>query len=212
MTLISQIDQIITQKSLLKHPFYEAWSAGTLSLDSLAGYSQEYFQLVKSIPKFMDDIMTKAPDYILDELVANRQEESDHIQPWIDFAGALGVSEVDLMTYEGLPKTRQAVSDLGILMTDIFEVGACAMYSLEKEIPKISQTKLDGLAEFYDISSTKATEYFRLHTEADIRHAASWQSLIKNNSHDLLDVAHLSVSAQNLLLDACYDEYCNHRS
>ena len=36
-----------------------------------------------------------------------------------------------------------------------FESGACAMYAFEKEIPKISQTKLDGLAEFYGITTKK---------------------------------------------------------
>ena len=54
---------------------------------------------------------------------------------------------------------------------------------LKKEIPKISQTKLDGLAEFYGLTSDEATQYFKLHTEADIRHAASWRNILEKSSN-----------------------------
>ena len=78
-------------------------------------------------------------------------------------------------------------------------------------IPKISQTKLDGLAEFYGMTSDEATEYFKLHTEADIRHAASWRNILEKSSTDydkLIEIAEKSISAQNLLLDSCFEEYC----
>ncbi len=187
------------------------WSAGELTQDSLAGYSKEYFQLVKAVPSFMTPIIEQAPDGIVAELVENRQEESDHIGSWITFAGQLGIPEDQLTSYDGLPKTRRAVSDLNGLM-DTFEGGACAMYAFEKEIPRISQTKLDGLAKFYGITSDAATKYFRLHTEADIRHAASWRGILEesssNQDDDMIAIADKSISAQNMLLDACYEEYC----
>jgi len=210
MNLIKQIDQMIEERSLLKHPFYEMWSDGKLTLESLTGYSKEYFQLVKAVPEFMTPIIEKAPDSEINELVSNQKEESDHIQPWIKFAGSLGVSEDELLQYEGLSKTQQAVSNLSELM-NTYEGGSCAMYSFEKEIPKISQTKLEGLAEFYGISSEDATEYFKLHTEADIRHAAAWRHILENASTDkdnLIKIADKSISAQNLLLDSCYEAYC----
>ena len=85
------------------------------------------------------------------------------------------------------------------------------MIHVKKEIPKISQTKLDGLSEFYQMTSDNATEYFKLHTEADIRHTASWRNILEKSNadtSDLIEIAEKSVSAQNLLLDSCYDEYC----
>ena len=210
MSIIKKIDQMIEERSLLKHPFYQMWSDGKLSKESLAGYSKEYFQLVKAVPSFMSPIIAKAPDSVSDELIENQQEESDHIKPWIAFASELGISEDELMTYTGTEKTRKAVSDLNELM-DTFDGGACAMYAFEKEIPKISQTKLDGLAEFYGMTSDEATEYFKLHTEADIRHAASWRNILEKSSVDssvLIEIADKSISAQNLLLDSCYEKYC----
>ncbi len=186
------------------------WSDGKLTQESLAGYSKEYFQLVKAVPEFMAPIIENAPNSVITELTENQQEESDHIQPWINFAGELGISEDELISYSGLDKTKKAISDLAELM-NTFDGGACAMYAFEKEIPKISQTKLDGLSEFYQITSDDATEYFKLHTEADIRHTASWRNILEKSNADtsnLIEIAEKSVSAQNLLLDSCYDKYC----
>ena len=210
MNIIQKIDEMIEERSLLKHPFYQMWSDGKLTQESLAGYSKEYFQLVKAVPSFMTPIIEKSPGSVVSELVDNQQEESDHIKPWISFAGELGISEEELTSYAGTAKTQKAVSDLNQLM-NTFDGGACAMYAFEKEIPKISQTKLDGLAEFYGMTNNEATEYFKLHTEADIRHAASWRNILEKSSADtsnLIEIADKSISAQNLLLDSCYEEYC----
>jgi Pyrroloquinoline quinone (Coenzyme PQQ) biosynthesis protein C len=157
----------------------------------------------------MTPIIEKAQDSVVSELISNQQEESDHIKSWINFAGELGISEDELVSYSGTSKTRKAVSDLNELM-NTYEGGACAMYAFEKEIPKISQTKLDGLKEFYGLTNDEATEYFKLHTEADIRHAASWRNIFEtsNDQSDLIEIADKSISAQNLLLDSCYEEYC----
>jgi len=209
-SLIKQIDELIEEQSLLKHSFYQMWSDGKLSLDSLTGYSKEYFQLVKAVPSFMTTIIKNATETVVVELTSNQEEEVQHIGPWIKFAGALGVPEKELEQYSGLSKTRQAVSQLSSLMNS-FEGGSCAMYAFEKEIPKISQVKLDGLVEFYGIDSEDATEYFKLHTEADIRHAASWRKILdksSTNDEDMIKTAEKSLSAQNLLLDSCYEAYC----
>ncbi len=210
MNVIKKIDEMIEERSLLKHPFYQMWSDGKLTQESLAGYSKEYFQLVKAVPLFMAPIIEKAQDSVVGELIANQQEESDHIRPWINFAGELGVSEDELVSYPGTSKTCKSVSDLSELM-NTYEGGVCAMYAFEKEIPKISQTKLDGLEEFYGMTNDNATEYFKIHTEADIRHAASWRNILETSSTDpnnLIEIADKSISAQNLLLDSCYEEYC----
>jgi len=208
--LVQKIDEMIEERSLLKHPFYEMWSAGELTLDSLSGYSKEYFQLVKAVPGFMEPIIGQAPESVAGELIENQAEEAAHIRPWKDFAASLGVSESELDSYDGLEKTDRAVDSLNSLMVS-YEGGACAMYAFEKEIPKISQTKLEGMAEFYGLTSEQATEYFRLHAEADIRHAASWRNILESSAtseDQLVEIADKSISAQNLLLDGCHEAYC----
>jgi pyrroloquinoline-quinone synthase len=209
--LANKIDELIEQKSLLKHPFYQMWNEGKLSIDSLAGYSKEYFQMVKAVPQFVDAIARFAPDGMIAEIRSNQAEEQEHIELWPRFAVSLGVSESEITSYTGLAKTNAAVVELSDLMTSL-EGGAAAMYAFEKEIPKISHTKLEGLEKFYSITASDAIEYFKLHMEADIRHAATWQKILDNvpeEKHaELLDIADKSLSAQNHLLDSCYENYC----
>ena len=209
-SLIKRIDQIIEEKSLLKHPFYEMWSDGKLELSSLKGYSKEYYQLVKQVPHFMEPMVESATAEMKEELIHNMKEESDHIPLWEKFAGSMGISESELQNYQGLEKTKNAVFNIGSLMNS-YDNGACAMYAFEKEIPKVSQTKLEGLKEFYGIDSKDAIEYFEEHITADIRHTASWEKVINDTSNDdssMLSTAQESVDAQNLLLDSCYEAYC----
>ena len=208
--LIKKIDQIIEDNTLLNHPFYEMWSEGKLEFQSLVGYSKEYYQLAKQVPKFMEPIVDMAPSDVKSELISNMNEESEHIRLWENFAFSMGITKDDLTSYQGLKKTNEAVNNLASLM-ESYDEGACAMYAFEKEIPKISKTKMEGLKNFYGLDSKDATEYFEEHMSADIRHAASWEKIINTSSknHDkLLKIAKKSVDAQNLLLDSCYEAYC----
>ena len=55
----------------------------------------------------MTPIIEKAPTSVITELTENQQEESDHIKPWISFAGELGISEDELIPYSGLIKPKK---------------------------------------------------------------------------------------------------------
>ena len=209
-SLIQKLDRTIEERSLLKHPFYQSWSDGKLTREALAGYSKEYYQLVKAVPIFMTQLMDQVPSSLHDELDFHQQEEFSHIGMWERFASGLGVSRNDLLNFNGLYKTNHAISGMYQLMGSL-ESGAVAMYALEKEIPKISQIKLEGLAEFYGLTSEDVTKYFKEHTEVDIRHTASWKKLINSvisEEHELISAAESSITCQNLLLDSCYEEYC----
>ena len=43
--IIEILDGIIAARSLLTHPFYQAWNAGTLPLDALCEYAKQYFSV-----------------------------------------------------------------------------------------------------------------------------------------------------------------------
>jgi pyrroloquinoline-quinone synthase len=93
-----------------------------------------------------------------------------------------------------------------------FENGAAAMYALEKEIPKVSETKLDGLIRFYGLTSDDAHEYFKIHMESDIEHANTWKQILEDISIEseegLLKIALESLDFHSMILDACYEAYC----
>ncbi len=210
--LVELIEVEIQNRSLLKHPFYQKWSNGELTLDHLQGYSKEYSQLVKAIPKMVENVMLLTSDQKTHFSIAeNQKEESEHIELWSKFAGALGVSKNVLSTYGGSNDSNLAISKLINLTSGSFEEAICAMYAYEMELPKISRSKIDGLKAFYDITGSDATEYFRTHEEVDVRHAEMWRRLISNIpkfKHDLaLRAAIGSLEAQNDLLDAVYSQY-----
>ena len=147
MHLVRRIDQEIERQSLLKHPFYKMWSEGKLDIEALQGYAKEYFHLVKAVPNIVEKISAQSSD---DGIVTNLQEEREHIEPWVKFANALGVSGQKLEQHDIAQKTRDSVKIL-LDLASRFDEGIAAMYAYESEIPKISRTKLEGLAKYYKI-------------------------------------------------------------
>jgi len=210
-TLSQKIDVLIDEYSLLKHPFYQSRSAGTLTKGMLAWYSKEYYQLVKAVPVFSAMILANSPVSLQKEVEGVYLEEKEHIGLWEKFARSLDIDTDTLQSYEGMQKTNTAVEKMTDACSD-FATAVTVMYAFEKEIPMISKTKLEGLAAFYNMTSKDATDYFVIHSEADVRHAALWRDVLDGmpeEKHDaLLAIAKLSLEGQNEVLDACYEEYC----
>lgn len=209
MDIVQRIDSEIERHSLLKHSFYRMWSEGRLTVDHLQGYSKEYFQLVKAVPKFVEGIASKEANS--QDIADNAKEEAEHVEPWVRFASALGVSRNDLVNYAGADKTNAAVAKMMGLASASFEEAVAAMYAYEMELPKISRSKIDGLKKFYGMDSEDATKYFEIHEEADIRHAQVWREILQKIPADRQQAAFAaaveSLKAQNMLLDSVQEKY-----
>ncbi|UVS70278.1 TenA family transcriptional regulator [Nitrososphaera viennensis] len=210
--LVERIDSEIEKRSLLKHPFYQMWSEGRLTVDHLQGYSKEYFQLVKAVPAFVQNIASANTDPAkVPSIEENLKEESEHIEPWARFAGAMGVSQSELASYSGAAKTNDAVARMMSLTSLSFEEAVAAMYAFEAELPKISRSKIDGLMKFYNMTGRDALNYFEIHEEADVRHAQVWRDILSampaEKREKALAAAVESLKAQNLLLDSVQEKY-----
>ena len=207
--VVQLIDLEIEKRSLLKHSFYKMWSEGRLTIDHLKGYSMEYFQLVKMVPKFVENIANSSTG--LNILENNAQEEGEHVELWVRFANALGISRSDLLNYKGSVKTNQAVDKIIGLSSLTLEEAAAAMYAYEMELPKISRSKIDGLKQFYGMDSEDAIKYFETHEEADVRHAQVWRDILERipvgRQGAIFNAAIKSLQAQNMLLDSVYEKY-----
>lgn len=208
MNIVQRIDSEIERRSLLKHSFYQMWSEGKLTIDHLQGYSLEYFQLVKAIPKFVGGIAAKMDN---EDIANNAKEEAEHVEPWVRFATALGVSRNDLVDYDGAGMTNAAVARMMELADASFEEAVAAMYAYEMELPKISRSKIDGLKKFYGMNSEDATKYFEIHEEADVKHAQVWREILNKIPADKQEAAFVaaveSLKAQNMLLDSVQEKY-----
>jgi pyrroloquinoline-quinone synthase len=209
--IVQRIDSEIEKRSLLKHSFYQMWSEGRLTVDHLQGYSLEYFQLVKAVPNFVESIAQTADQPVRSDIINNAREEAEHVEPWVRFAGALGVSRSELANYGGAAKTNNAVAKMMALAGSTFEEAVAAMYAYEMELPKISRSKIDGLKKFYNMGSVDATNYFEIHEEADVRHAQVWREILSKvpaeRQEAAFNAAVKSLKAQNMLLDSVQEKY-----
>jgi pyrroloquinoline-quinone synthase len=213
--LFKRLDNEIEERSVLKHIFYQLWSQGKLTIDELRGYSKEYFQLVKLVPSFVENVACMITDPSIKLSISqNIREENEHIEPWIAFAGALGVPRNELLNYTGAFKTNDAVSALGHLTTRSLQEAVAAMYAYEIELPKISSSKIDGLKKFYGMNiGTDATNYFEIHKEADIRHAGLWRTILSDipaaykKKDVIFNSAIKTQEALNNLLDSVQETY-----
>lgn len=211
MSSLLEIDAEIDRRSLLKHPFYRKWSEGGLTRANLAGYSLEYFQLVKEVPAMVASVASLAGARERAQIQENEREEQTHIEPWVAFAGSLGVPRATLSSYTGAAGTLASVQALRALTASSFEEGAAAMYAYEKQLPEISRSKIDGLRKHYGMVGGDATRYFELHEEADVRHAAVWRSYLARSTASrsrVIEAAVGSLVAQNSLLDSVMANHC----
>ena len=79
MSTKEALNAAFSKWNLLQHPFYQAWSAGTLPIESLRTYAREYGAFIRLLPhawEALDDAETA-------------QEEREHADLWDDFAAAL---------------------------------------------------------------------------------------------------------------------------
>ena len=50
-TILEMLDSLIEHHHLLKHPFYRAWTEGSLPKESLQLYAEQYYQHVRAFPE-----------------------------------------------------------------------------------------------------------------------------------------------------------------
>ena len=53
MTISREIVSRIEARPMLAHPFYQAWTKGELSRESLVEYARQYFRHVDAFPRYV---------------------------------------------------------------------------------------------------------------------------------------------------------------
>ena len=148
-TASNQFDAEVARHSLLQHPFYVAWSMGTLPVPALKSYASEYGAFIAKISQGW--------------LAAGEQEiariEEEHHRVWEQsFAASLDTSIA-------APQVKEA-ADLVALAGEMFGEYATALgalYAFEAQQPFTAQSKLKGLGEHYAQLPERCADYFRMH-------------------------------------------------
>src|SRR5262245_54947829 len=115
---IEALDALITEKHLLKHPFYQLWSRGELTLETLREYAVSYYPHVAAFPTYVSGVHSGCEDAALrQELLENLIEEErggeNHPALWRKFAAALGAAETDLAAAPRAPEAAEAIAEFG---------------------------------------------------------------------------------------------------
>ena len=111
--IIDEVREIIEERSLLKHPFYQAWQKGELTLEHLRGYAGQYYHHVLAFPQYVSAAHAICPDQgerqeLLENLIEEERGDENHPELWLRFAEGVGATRADVEATAPLPRDEPA--------------------------------------------------------------------------------------------------------
>ncbi len=176
-SFLNRIMDRIEAKSLLNHPFYQAWKDGKLSHQDLQVYAAQYYHFESSFPVYLSSVHSRCDERdvrqsILENLWDEEHGEVNHRAMWLDFCESLGLKRDKPEATKPTANT-QALLDTyhAICNRGTFQEGLAAIYAYEEQVPKIMVEKIRGLKEHFNIKSEKALRFFEVHSVLDEDHS-----------------------------------------
>jgi len=206
---LDKIDNQIAEKHLLTHPFYLAWTRGELSVNTLADYARQYYHHVAAFPTYLSAVHARCDDQptrrqLLDNLIDEEAGSPNHQELWLKFANGLGVATEDV---QGAPKWNETQNLIDTFRSVCGEgttaQGLAALYAYESQIPAVSESKIKGLIEHYQVTDWRDYHYFTVHEEADRAHAATERAMLDQYVDDK-NSSSVSVAVDRIL-DALWE-------
>ena len=187
---LDSIDQQVTAKHLLTHPFYLAWTRGELSRDALTDYAKQYYHHVAAFPTYLSAVHARCEDQptrreVLSNLIDEEAGNPNHPELWLQFAERLGVSAEDVRATAKQPETAALIDMFrSVCSNGATAEGLAALYAYESQIPAVSESKIEGLKKHYGFNDNKGYQYFSVHVEADREHAAAERQMLEQHVND----------------------------
>ena len=181
-----RIDAAVAARAMLSHPFYQAWTEGRLSLDTLRSYARQYFHHVEAFPRAVSAVHADCPDRHGRRMLAeNLAEEEgieagkqDHASLWMLFACGLGEDEASVRSQPLNPETAALIDTFRRLSRKSYASGLGALYAYESQFPGVATAKIEGLVDRYGIKDEETLRFFRVHATADVEHSAVCRELL----------------------------------
>ncbi|WP_410542542.1 CADD family putative folate metabolism protein [Wolbachia endosymbiont of Tetranychus urticae] len=189
MTFVQSLNDQLDSLHLLKHPFYESWNEGSLSLQALRTYAKEYYHHVAAFPRYISGIHSLCPNLkmrqiLLGNLIEEEQGDENHPELWQHFAEGLGVARSELCENAQIKETRELVDGYFDIVKSDFAAGLGALYAYERQTPEVSKSKIEGLKKHYSINDERSLKFFTVHMEADEWHSEECANLIADLSEE----------------------------
>ncbi len=199
---LMDIETALTTRSMLKHPFYQAWTDGLLTKEMLKDYACQYYHFVKDFPRMVSAVHSNTPDLSVREplllnLVDEEMGSENHPALWMRFAVAMGASRDEVENTEPLPETVKLVETMmNFCRNHTFQEGLASLYAYESQIPEVSRVKIEGLKKFYGITNPDEIKFFSVHQEADVLHSQAERDLITGNTSNELSPAVVNAASE----------------
>jgi pyrroloquinoline-quinone synthase len=190
-----QLNNKLDRYHLLKHPFYEIfWNEGRLTREIIKDYAEQYYQHVKAFPRYISATHSLCDDIekrkiLLENLQDEENEKADHPTLWKNFALAMGsnINEIDKVKPDWF--TKDMIDNFFKQGRSSYAEGLASLYTYERQIPEIAETKIQGLKKFYGVNSKEGLEFFEAHKSADVHHRAECEKLLDGLSEEEQDKA-----------------------
>jgi pyrroloquinoline-quinone synthase len=204
---LEKLDTTIAAYDLLCHPFYRAWSAGSLTRDDLREYARHYYHHVEAFPCYLAAFALRLDEGELRRAVlTNMCDEKGaaekgtgsgcvpHSELWLDFAEGMG-SRRDLTWHLPVAEVRELIRYFHrVAVEGTPEEALAAFYTYESQVPRIAKEKQRGLQELYG-ADEKTCGYFELHASADVYHSNVWRKQLEKRIAENPDVAYAALDA-----------------
>jgi pyrroloquinoline-quinone synthase len=171
--------------SLLRHPFYQEWTAGTLTFERLRHYTTQYYRQVEAFPRHLSAIHSRCDDLatrqaLLENLIDEERGTENHPELWLRFAEALGLTRKEVLAAEPTPAAVGLVDTFTRLSRETpLQAALAALYVYEVQVRDVADTKIDGLRRFYGVSDEAGLKFFTVHREADLYHSQAIAKMIE---------------------------------
>jgi len=211
------LDEMISSRSILAHPFYVAWQRGELTREQLGIYASFYYPHVAAFPGYLARARNGATNpFVRAELEANLADElanpAPHNELWLDFAEEFGADREALATAPPRPAADGVVKTFNARTSGETAGAIAALYAYESQQPEVAAQKLTGLRERYGVTDAKALAYFEVHAQSDIRHSEGERQAIARcladgaSRESVLESASAALDAYWTLLDGICEE------
>ncbi len=184
-----ELNKKLDEYHLLNHPFYKSWNEGKLTREIIKDYAEQYYQHVKAFPRYISATHSLCEDLdkrkiLLENLQDEEKDGADHPKLWKNFALAIGAEENEIDSVKKEKFTTEMIDNFFKYGRASYAEGLASLYTYERQIPEIAETKIRGLKNHYGVSSKEGLEFFEVHKAADVYHREACEKLLDGLSKE----------------------------
>ena len=175
---------------LLKHPFYQVyWNEGKLTREIIKDYAEQYYQHVKAFPRYISATHSLCEDIekrkiLLENLNDEENRDADHPKLWKNFAIAMGADAKKIEEVKAEKYTSDLIDNFFKYGRSSYAEGLASLYTYERQVPEVADTKIKGLKQHYGVNSKEGLEFFETHKKADVYHRVECEKLLDGLSKE----------------------------